>query len=200
MRAKITCKMCRREGVSICGRDKCALVRRPYPPGAHGPTSRSRLTPYGIQLREKQKAKRVYGTTERQFRRYFDEAAKRKGDTGDMLVQMLETRLDNVVYRLGLAKTRSQARQLVAHGHLDVNGKKVDIPSFRVRPGMTVTAREKVLESPYWKGAIEATEKKELPSWLTREGKLGGKVLTAPEGGDLKGPFDPKLIVEFYSR
>lgn len=201
MRQKITCKMCRREGVSVCGREKCALKRRPFPPGVHGPTSRTRPTGYGIQLREKQKAKRMYGVTERQFRRYFDDAAKKRGDTGVFLVRILESRLDNVVYRLGLAKTRSQARQVVGHGHVTVDGKKVDIPSFQVRPGMTVGIRASSADSGYFKAVREKLGKQDVPGWLKLEaGEMKGTVLSLPEGQDLSQPFEPKLIVEFYSR
>jgi small subunit ribosomal protein S4 len=193
--------MCRREGVSICGREKCAVKKRPFPPGSHGPTAHGRPTGYGIQLREKQKAKRIYGLTERQFERYFNLASRKKGDTGEFLVAILEQRLDNVVYRLGLAKTRSQARQLVTHGHIKVNGKKVDIPSFAVKAGDQIAVREKSATGALFKNAAESLAKHDLPGWLklTPE-SLQGTVLSLPEGNDLKQPFEPKLIVEFYSR
>src|SRR3990167_5315518 len=135
---KTTCKLCRREGVSLCGRENCAFKRRPFPPGAHGPDQskrKPRLSSYGTQLREKQKAKRLYNVLERQFRKYFEAASRKKGNTATYLVQLLETRLDNVVYRLGFALTRRQARQMVSHGFMTVNGENVNIPSYQVRPG-----------------------------------------------------------------
>lgn len=193
--------MCRREGVSICGRERCALKRRPFAPGVHGPTSRSKLTSYGRQLREKQKAKRTYGLMERQFRKYFDAAAKKKGNTGELLVQTLEERLDNVVYRLGLSKTRRQARQLVSHGHLVVDGKPVNIPSYHLRPGQMVEVNKRSQESPYFRGLSEQLEKHLVPSWLQFEAaNFSGRVLEHPAGQELEQNFDPKLIVEFYSR
>jgi small subunit ribosomal protein S4 len=193
--------MCRREGISVCGREKCALKRRPFVPGAHGPTSRTRPTSYGLQLREKQKAKRIYGVTERQFRRYFDDAAKKRGDTGEFLVRTLETRLDNVVYRLGFAKTRSQARQIVGHGHITVQGKKVDIPSFQVRSGEVIGVRTNSVDSPYFKTMRENLGKSDVPGWLKLEAsEMKGTVLSLPQDQDLTQPFEPKLIVEFYSR
>ncbi len=193
--------MCRREGVSICGREKCVLQRRPFPPGVHGPTYRNRPTGYGIQLREKQKAKRTYGIAEKQFRRYFTDASKKKGDTGEFLVRTLELRLDNAVYRLGLAKTRRQARQLVNHGLVAVDGKKVDIPSFEVRPGNVVTLARFGAESGYIKALKDRIAKQEVPSWLKLDAAtLTGTVLSKPEGQDLQQTFEPKLIVEFYSR
>ena len=201
MKIKLTCKMCRREGVSLCGREKCAVKRRPFPPGAHGPTSRTRPTAYGIQLREKQKAKRLYGINEKQFRRYFDESSKKKGDTGEFLVRTLEMRLDNIVYRLGFAKTRAQARQFVNHGHVEVNGKKVDIPSFAVRSGQTVSLREGSKKSPVFVAVQQTLEKQRPPSWLRIDSAtLSGTVLSQPENEDLQQIFDPKMIVEFYSR
>lgn len=201
MKTKLTCKMCRREGVSLCGREKCAVKRRPFPPGVHGPTSRTRPTSYGIQLREKQKAKRLYGINEKQFRRYFDESSKKKGDTGEFLVRILEMRLDNIVYRLGFAKTRAQARQFVNHGHVEVNGKKVDIPSFAVRIGQTVGLREGSKKSPVFAAVQQALEKQRPPSWLRIDSAaLSGTVLSQPANEDLQQVFDPKMIVEFYSR
>jgi small subunit ribosomal protein S4 len=201
MKTKLTCKMCRREGVSLCGREKCAVKHRPFPPGAHGPTSRTRPTGYGIQLREKQKAKRLYGINEKQFRRYFDEASKKKGDTGEFLVRTLELRLDNIVYRLGFAKTRAQARQFVNHGHVEVNGKKVDIPSFAVKSGQTVSLREGSKKSPVFAAVQQELEKQRPPSWLRIDSAtLSGTVLSQPENEDLQQIFDPKMIVEFYSR
>lgn len=193
--------MCRREGVSLCGREKCAFKRRPYPPGVHGQTGRTRLSGYGIQLREKQKAKRLYNLMEKQFRNYFEKATNTRGDSGMLLVQMLETRLDNTIYRLGFAKTRRQARQMVSHGFVNVNGEKVDIPSYHVRVGEQISVREEKRQKGLLQGIDEQLAKHTLPSWLTvGTDKLSGKVISVPEGEDLKTVFDPKLIVEFYSR
>lgn len=194
--------MCRREGVSLCGKEKCAFKRRPFPPGVHGPTAgRSRLSGYGIQLREKQKAKRLYNIMETQFRNYFVHATKMKGDTGIFMLQLLETRLDNVVYRLGFAKTRRQARQMVSHGFIEVNGKKLDIPSYQARVGDVVGIREIKQKKGLLNDFSERMQHVQPPSWLTVEGKaFSGKVISSPEGEDLKTVFDPKLIVEFYSR
>lgn len=199
---KTTCKMCRREGVSLCGKEKCAVKRRPTTPGVHGPTSqRARLSTYGLQLREKQKAKRLYLIMERQFRKYFEQASKMKGDTGALLVRTLEMRLDNVLYRLGFAKTRRQARQMVGHGFVDVNARKVDIPSFAVRIGDIIQIRETKKKKGLIQGMTENVQKATIPAWLTVDASaLSGKVTATPEGEDLKSVFDPKLIVEFYSR
>jgi len=198
---KITCKMCRREGVSLCGREKCAFKRRPYPPGAHGPTTRTRVTEYGRQLREKQKAKRFYGVSERQFRNYFEKAITQKGETGENLVRLLETRLDNAVYRAGLAKSRAAARQVVSHAHVDVNGQKVDIPSFHVKAGDVIRVRENKRNKSLWKAIEESLKNFEAPSWIVVDSKsLEAKVTSTPVDKDLQQPFDSTLIVEFYSR
>jgi small subunit ribosomal protein S4 len=201
------CKQCRREGQKLnlkgerCMTAKCSMSRRPFPPGQHGPTARIRLTPYGTQLREKQKAKNTYGLRERQFSGYFAKASRRVGNTAEFLVQLLEMRLDNVVFRLGLAKTRSLGRQLVGHGHIKVNDRKVDVPSFQVKPGDVITVRETTKKSKVIEGETVRMEKHEAPKWLHFEAKsLTGKVLSKPEGADLKQNFDPRLIVEFYSR
>ena len=197
----MTCKLCRREGVSLCGREKCAVKKRPFPPGVHGPTAHRRPTGYGIQLREKQKAKRLYGVNERQFRRYFDDASRKRGDTGEFLVRTLELRLDNVLFRLGFAKTRSQARQFVGHGHVTVNDKKVDIPSYPVRPGQRIGLCDRSKLLPAFVNMRDALEKHRAPSWLTLDAStLSGTVLTHPADEELQQIFDPKLIVEFYSR
>ncbi|KPJ84679.1 30S ribosomal protein S4 [Parcubacteria bacterium SG8_24] len=201
------CKQCRREREKLhlkgekCLGPKCPIVRRNYRPGMHGPTSRTRLTPYGIQLREKQKVKSTYGILERQFRGYFDKAKRQVGDTGDFLVQMLEMRLDNVVYRLGLGKSRTAARQLVNHGHVLVNGKRVTIPSYQVRPGDAITISESKKKGTMFANEAARLENHQAPEWLHLEAAdLSGKVLHKPEGTDLKQGFDPRLIVEFYSR
>lgn len=196
--------MCRREQVSLCGKEKCAFKRRPSPPGVHGPAQsmkRPRLSSYGIQLREKQKAKRLYNVMERQFRRYFEAATSKKGNTAEFLIQQLETRLDNVVYRLGFAKTRRQARQMVGHGFIAINGKLVDIPSYSVRVGEVITIKDSKKQKGLMAGMSERLAKTQAPRWLSLDaGAVSGKVTSLPEGDDLKSVFDPTLIVEFYSR
>lgn len=198
---KITCKMCRREGVSLCGREKCALKRRPYAPGVHGPTGRIRMTEYGKQLREKQKAKRLYGVSEEQFRNYYKKSLKMKGNTGEMLVRMLEMRLDNAVFRAGFVKSRPAARQAVSHAQFDVNGKRVDVASYAVRPGDVISVRETKRNKGPWKQLAESAQAAQAPSWLSVDAKdLKTKVTSTPSGEELKQVFDPKLIIEFYSR
>lgn len=203
-KTKITCKVCRREGVSLCGRENCAAKKRNYPPGVHGPKQmrrRPRLSSYGLQLREKQKAKRYFNVLENQFRRYFEEASRKKGNTAEVLIQLLEVRLDNVIYRLGFAKTRRQARQMISHGFFLVNGKKVNIPSFRVKIGDEITVKENKTGKEIMKTVSETLQKHETPRWLSLDAKnKTGKVTTLPEGEDLNQVFDPTLIVEFYSR
>lgn len=195
-------RLCRRVGERLCTNDKCPVVRRNYPPGVHGVKGRGKLTGYGIQLREKQKARWVYGILERQFARYYSEAIRQKGATDVVLVQLLESRLDNVVYRLGLAKTRSGARQLVNHGHITVNGKKVDIASFQVKPGQTVAVDERSLKSPYFQTVAKIWGKQVVTfDWLALDpNELKGQLLSLPLPKQAGVPFDPKLIVEFYSR
>lgn len=196
-----SCKLCRREGVSLCGREKCAAKRRPFAPGVHGPGRRSRLSAYGQQLREKQKAKRLYGILERQFGNYFNKASRQSGNTGDLLVRLLEERLDNVIYRLGFASTRRQARQMVSHAFFEVNGQKVNVPSYQVRVGDEITVRESKANKKMFENISERLAKHEAPGWLHLDAaKLTGKMTSHPEGEDLKQIFDPKLIVEFYSR
>ncbi len=201
------CKQCRREGEKLylkgdkCFTPKCPVSRRPFKPGMHGPTSRTRPTPYGIQLREKQKAKNTYGLMERQFHNYFVKATKKTGNTGSFLVQMLELRLDNIVFRLGFGKSRALARQLVGHGHIRVNGKKITIPSYQTKPGDLITLSANIDKSKLFADDAQRLEKHQPPSWLHLEAaKKTGKVLNRPEGDELKQNFDPKLIVEFYSR
>ncbi|HEU0051210.1 MAG TPA: 30S ribosomal protein S4 [Patescibacteria group bacterium] len=200
---RLTAKHSRREGIPLS--DKAsharALARRPYAPGVHGPSGGSRQTEYGKQLREKQKAKRMYGLNERQFRNLFKLVLGKKGNSGEMLVQLLETRLDNAVYRAGFVKTRAAARQAVSHAHFNVNGKKVNIPSYHVRPGEVISVRENKRAKGVWKGVEENLSKKETPSWIALEpANLSAKVVAVPAGTELQQPFDPKLIVEFYSR
>lgn len=199
---KTTCKMCRREGVSLCGRERCAVKRRSFLPGQHGPTQKSpKLSGYGLQLREKQKAKRLYGVMERQFRRYFANARRKTGNTSEHLIRELELRLDNVVYRMGFAKTRRQARQMVNHGFFTVNKKTVDIPSYSVRVGEEISVKEIKLKKKNVTGLTEQLSKTQAPKWLnTTTANLSGKVVSLPEGEDLQTVFDPTLIVELYSR
>jgi small subunit ribosomal protein S4 len=201
------CRLCRREGMQLflkgdrCFTDKCPLKRRPYPPGFHGPRRRPKLSIYGLQLREKQKAKRIYGVLERQFRRYFEIARKMPGNTGENLLSLLERRLDNIVYRLGFALSRAHARQLVSHGLVLVNGKKVDIPSYLLKEGSVISLKEKVKENPFVKLALQRRDSRPLPEWLSfDENKKEGRVLRLPERKDITYPIQESLIVELYSK
>lgn len=200
------CRLCRREGEKLylkgdrCYSDKCAIVRRAYAPGQHG-QSRSKTSEYGIQLREKQKVRRIYGVLERQFRNYFGMAEKQGGITGENFLKILESRLDNVVYRLGFATSRNEARQLVLHGHVKVNGKKVNIPSYLISVGNEVEVREKSQSSNRMKEIKELNENYKAPSWLeTNIAGLSGKVLAEPNREEIDIPIEEHLIVEFYSR
>ena len=201
------CRMCRRAGMKLflkgarCYTDKCAIERRAYAPGEHGKSRRIKETNYGVQLREKQKARRMYGVLERQFRNYFEKAAESKGVTGEVLLQMLERRLDNVVYRLGFAVNRNQARQLVRHGHLLVNGRKVDIPSFLVKPGDEVVVREKSRKLTVIANSLESRKGQTSPEWLELSPeRLAGRVLNVPSRGSIPTPVNEQLIVELYSK
>jgi len=201
------CRQCRREGIRLylkgdrCYTDKCAIERRSYAPGEHGKTRRIKETNYGVQLREKQKVRRMYGVLERQFRNYFEKSAESKGVTGEVLLQMLERRLDNVVYRIGFAANRSQARQLVRHGHLLVNGRKVDIPSFLVKPGDEVVVREKSRKLLVIVNAIEARKGQTAPEWLeVSPERLAGRILNVPSRAAIAAPVNEQLIVELYSK
>lgn len=192
-------KLSRREGYNIFGSTSRSLERRLHvPPGDHGAKRRRKVSEYGLQLREKQKVKRIYGLLERQFRRVFSLAAARRGATGEELLQILERRLDNVVYRLGLARTRPMARQLVSHGHVQVNGRKLDVPSYLVKPGDTVALAEKSAEIV---GVQEAQAERagNVPAWLSRDGATG-RVLRLPERSEVEPGISEQLIVEFYSR
>jgi len=183
-----------------CYTDKCAVVKRAYAPGQHG-QRRKKLSEYGLQLREKQKARRFYGILEKQFRNYFFEADRQKGIAGENLVRLLERRLDNVIYRLGLAGSRPEARQLVRHGHVLVNGKKVDIPSFLVKVGDEVAIRDKSKSSPKFKEIAEAAAHKSAPPWLEADKEnLRGRVVEMPKREDIDVPIEEHLIVEKYSR
>ncbi|HUV42684.1 MAG TPA: 30S ribosomal protein S4 [Patescibacteria group bacterium] len=199
------CRLCRREGIKLflkgerCYSPKCPIERKgAVPPGQHGPRLRKRLSEYGQQLREKQKARRLYGILEKQFRRYIDKASKNPQVTGEVLFQLLESRLDNVVYRSGLAPSRSIARQLVSHGHAYVNEKKVNIASYQVKPGDLIRISEKAMK-------IAAVEKnwtdrtKNMPKWLQRKGPIG-KMMRLPKREEIEAAIDDKLIIEYYSR
>lgn len=191
-------KLSRRLGVSLSGTGK-ELEKRPYAPGPHGPNQRKKLSEYGLQLQEKQKLRHMYGVTERQFRNLFDKAGKMQGKHGENFMILLEARLDNVVYRLGLARTRRAARQLVNHGHVMVNGARVDIPSYRVAPGQTITLREKSRNLDVVKEAIEVNNF--VPDFLTFDAdKLEGTFTRFPERSELPAEINEALIVEFYSR
>jgi small subunit ribosomal protein S4 len=201
------CRLCRREGGKLflkgtrCFTDKCAIERRGYAPGEHGKSRRVKETNYGQQLREKQKARRIYGLLERQFRHYFAKAATAKGVTGEALLQMLERRLDNVIYRLGFALSHHQARQLVRHGHFQVNGRNVDIPSYLVRAGDTVTVRDKSKKMAVILTSLEARKGQWTPEWLEVDAeRLAGKVLNIPTRQSIMVPLNEQLIVELYSK
>ena len=198
------CRLCRREGQKLflkgdrCYSSKCAIDRRGYAPGQHG-QGRSKISDYGLQLREKQKAKRFYGLQETQFRNLFDKAARKTGITGENLLILLETRLDNVVFRLGFASSRKEARQLVNHGHFKVNGRKVNIPSYEVKAGDVITVKEQSTNSPKFKEVKEMTIT--VPSWLTVDvEKLEGKILSVPTRAEIDTPVAEHLIVELYSK
>ncbi len=209
--AKITdakCKLCRRQGEKLflkgerCFSPKCAMIKRPYPPGVHGRDKKqSGLSEYGRQLREKQRLKRIYGILERQMKKYFLKAQAAKGDTRENLLRELETRLDNVVFRLGWATSRAAARQLINHGLVLVNGRRVNIPSFQVKKGQIITLKDRVKNSKLVEGLINKLKKYELPAWLKQDvEKLEAQVLSLPQANDL-GELTPiGLIVEFYSR
>ncbi len=203
------CKLCRREGQKLflkgerCLSPKCAVDRRGFPPGDHGrkATMRRKVSDYGMQLREKQKARRMYGVLERQFRRYFAEATRRKGLTGEMLLGILESRLDNVVYRLGFADSRSQARQLVRHGHFTVNGHKTDIPSYLVSAEDVIQVQEKSRSATYFKERAQVLGGARPPTWLRLSAaNLSGSVVSAPNREEIAVPLREQLIVEYYSR
>jgi small subunit ribosomal protein S4 len=201
------CRLCRREGMKLflkgerCYKEKCAIERRNAPPGQHGMGRRRKVRAYGLQLREKQKLRRIYGLLEGQFRGTFDEANRRKGVTGENLLQLLEVRLDNVVYSLGFATSRTQARQLVRHGHIEVNGRRVNVPSFRVRAGQEIAVREGSRSNVHIKEAIEFAQGRGVPPWLELQAEAAkGKVLELPTREDIRFPIQEQLIVELYSR
>jgi small subunit ribosomal protein S4 len=201
------CRLCRREGMKLflkgerCYTDKCAIEKRNVPPGQHGRARRAKMVGYGVQLREKQKVKRTYGVLENQFRRYFEAADRQKGITGELLLQMLERRLDNVIYRLGFATSRPQARQLVRHGHFLVNGKKVDIPSYSVRLGDVVAVRSTSVENPAIEHAMEEVKGRGIPDWLLFDpAARSGRISSLPTREQINLPAQEQLIVELYSK
>lgn len=202
-----SCRLCRREGEKLylkaerCYSEKCALEKKPYIPGQHGRGRRGKPSEYGAQLREKQKAKRIYGVLERQFRNYFEKAERQPGITGENLLVLLETRLDNVVYRLGFAGSRPEARQLVTHGHFLLNGRKVNIPSILVKVGDVIQVRERSKESPKFKELQAQAAYKTPPEWLEVDAdNLSGRVLALPRRDQIDSPIAEHLIVELYSR
>lgn len=203
------CKLCRREGQKLflkgerCLGPKCAIERRNYPPGDHGRKNamRRKVSDFGMQLREKQKARRMYGIMERQFRRYFREATRRKGLTGATLLALLESRLDNVVYRLGFADSRAQARQLVRHGHIAVNNVKTDIPSYLVTPGDVISVRESSRSKTYFRERAQILEGGSPPNWLNLNlNTMSGSMVSEPNREEINVPLNEQLIVEYYSR
>jgi small subunit ribosomal protein S4 len=200
------CRLCRREGLKLflkgerCYTDKCAIERRNYPPGEHG-QGRPKFSEYSVQLREKQKLRRMYGVLEGQFRRYFEMADRAKGVTGETLLQLLERRLDNIVYRIGFATSRSEARQLVRHGHFRVNGRKVNVPSYLVRAGDTVSVRERSQKVTRIQEALELAQRRGVPDWLEVASEaFSGRVKALPVRSDLTMPINEKLVVELYSK
>ena len=201
------CRLCRREGMKLflkgerCYTGKCAIDRRAYAPGQHGQARAKKPTEYGLQLREKQKARRMYGVMEKQFRHYFDEAVRRKGVAGENLLILLERRLDNVIFHLGFASSRPEARQLVNHGHFTINGKKVDIPSYSVRVGEVIAVREGSKSSPRVKQLLENLGSRTVPGWLSLDANTAaGTVVALPTREDIQLPIQEHLIVEKYSR
>jgi small subunit ribosomal protein S4 len=201
------CRLCRREGMKLflkgpkCFTDKCPVEKRNFAPGQHGKDRKAKVVGYGLQLREKQKTKRIYFTLENQFRNYFEKAARKPGVTGELLLQQLERRLDNVVYRLGFAISRRQARQIVRHGHIDVNGRRVNIPSYQVNAGDEIQVREKARKFTVVEAAREYSSHQPVANWLEVDrDNLKGRVLNLPKREDINLPVNEQLIVELYSK
>jgi small subunit ribosomal protein S4 len=201
------CRLCRREGMKLflkgdrCFKPSCAIEKRGYAPGQHGNKRRRKIEGYGVQLREKQKVKRIYGVLERQFRRYFREAARHRGITGESLLLILERRLDTIVYRLGFASSRAQARQMITHGHVLVEGRKIDIPGYQVRQGQSISLREKIRKNEALKETMETARGRGLPTWLSLDpASFTGSVIALPRREDLTMPIQEQLIVELYSK
>ncbi|MCC6810350.1 MAG: 30S ribosomal protein S4 [Deltaproteobacteria bacterium] len=200
------CRLCRRENVKLflkgerCYTDKCAMERRPYPPGQHG-QARAKISEYGLQLREKQKMRRIYNVLEKQFRGYYHEATRKKGITGEQLIQLLERRLDNVVYRMGFANNRDEARQFIRHGHFKLNGKKVNIPSLSVRANDAIAVIDSSKSNTHIMSAVANVEKRGVPGWLELDpAKMTGKVAALPSREDVTMPMQEQLVVELYSK
>jgi small subunit ribosomal protein S4 len=183
-----------------CYTEKCAIEKRNVPPGQHGRSRKQKIVGYGVQLREKQKVKRIYGVLEDQFRRYFEQAERTRGITGETLLQLLERRLDNAVYRLGFATSRPQARQLVRHGHFQVNGRKVDIPSYSLKVGDVISVRESSRQNASILHAVEEVKGRGVPEWLTLDAGMSGKVVSVPTREQINLPVQEQLIVELYSK
>ena len=201
------CRLCRRERIKLflkgdrCFKEKCAIERRAYPPGQHGNRRGRRIQGYGLQLREKQKVKRIYGVLESQFRTYFEEADRRRGITGENLLIMLERRLDNVIFSLGFAGSRAQVRQLVRHGHVLIDGRKVSIPSYQVKASQAITVKEASKKNPLVRSSVETARGRGIPEWLELDAdNVSGKVTRLPAREDIKLPIQEQLIVELYSR
>ncbi|PYX61612.1 MAG: 30S ribosomal protein S4 [Acidobacteria bacterium] len=201
------CRLCRREGMKLflkgtkCFSDKCPVEKRNFPPGQHGKDRKPKIVGYGLQLREKQKAKRIYFTQEGQFRNYFEKAARTKGVTGELLLQQLERRLDNIVYRLGFASSRRQARQLVRHGHVHVDGRKVNIPSYQITVGEEITIRESSRKLPILELAKDFASHQNAPNWLDIDrDNYKGRIVALPKREDIQLPVNEQLIVELYSK
>lgn len=202
------CRLCRREGIKLmlkgdrCASAKCALEKRNYPAGQHGATrQRRRISDYGVRLRAKQQARRIYGMTERPFRRLFEEATRTQGATGEVLIRLLERRLDNVVFRLGFADSRAAARQLVRHGHFVVNSRKTNIPSFLVRPGDAIAVRPESRSRKYFKARAEELDSRNVPGWLSLDvQELSAQMVRDPNPEECEQNLQPQMIVEFYSR
>jgi len=201
------CRLCRREGMKLflkgerCYTEKCAIEKRNLPPGQHGKLRKAKLVGYGLQLREKQKVKRIYGVLENQFRRYFEMADRTRGITGETLLQLLERRLDNVIYRLGLATSRAQGRQLVLHGHFLVNGRKVDVPSYSVKAGDQISVRGTSAQNATIQHAIEEVKGRGVPDWLSFDpATMAGTVVSLPSREQINLPVQEQLIVELYSK
>lgn len=193
-------RLCRAAGIALCGLAKCPVIKRnAAPPGIHGAKIRKKSSEFAIQLREKQKVKRIYQVQERQFKKYFEIASRKKTTTGQALLDLLETRLDNVVYRLNLAKTRYQARQLVSHGHVRVNDRKVNIPSYNVKIGDVISLSAKAANFDFIKKLSEETKDLKIPPWLTKKA-MAAKVIAEPKREDIDAQVDERLIVEYYSR
>jgi len=201
------CRLCRREGMKLflkgerCYTDKCAIERRNYAPGQHGQGRRRKVSEYAVQLREKQRLKRMYGLLEKQFKRYFDMAERSRQVTGEALLQLLERRLDNMVFRMGMARSRAEARQLVRHRHFTVNGKRVDVPSYLTRAGDEIGVREKSRAKAPFKEAVELTERRGVPTWMEFDApSFTGRILKLPDREELTIPVNERLVVELYSK